>query len=237
MDKHFDRIFPFITERQPDAMCIQELFDDDRALWEQTFPEYTHQFIPMAIYQRDDGTTRTIGIAIFTKHPAHAWNYTYYVGTEDTLPTSPYVTERRPMNRALMWTTVTKDATDYIVANTHFTITAKGQSTPEQRADLESMQNILNVIPNVILCGDFNAPRGRETFDQLAQTYTDNIPPHIQTTLDEKLHSAARENGQPLLYVVDGLFTSSAYTAMDVDIISGLSDHKAIIASIHTKDS
>ena len=53
--------------------------------------------------------------------------------------------------------------------------------------------------------------------------FKDNIPIEVQSTLDKSFHRVPN-----LHLVVDGLFTTAAYEAHHVEVISGLSDHCAI---------
>lgn len=85
----------------------------------------------------------------------------------------------------------------------------------------------LSEIPEFILCGDFNAPRGGIIFDTIASKYKDNIPSEINTTIDKNLHKAG-----DLKLVVDGLFTTPSYQITSIKIIDSLSDHCAILANI-----
>jgi endonuclease/exonuclease/phosphatase family metal-dependent hydrolase len=84
-----------------------------------------------------------------------------------------------------------------------------------------------DTLPDMVLCGDFNAPRGKAVWGMLAKEFMDNIPSDETTTLDLVLHRAA-----PLHYVVDGMFTKGRFSARDVSVISGASDHKLITALI-----
>ena len=92
---------------------------------------------------------------------------------------------------------------------------------------MEKLLIRLKQIEPFILCGDFNAPRGKAIFQKLVKTYTDNIPKKISSTIDPVLH---REGN--LDFVVDGLFTTSHFHVKNIRIIEGLSDHKGIYATI-----
>jgi endonuclease/exonuclease/phosphatase family metal-dependent hydrolase len=61
----------------------------------------------------------------------------------------------------------------------------------------------LKNLDDLILCGDFNTPRGEKIFDTLATMYTDNIPLDITNTLDQKLHPMKG----PFDVVIDCFFT------------------------------
>lgn len=87
-------------------------------------------------------------------------------------------------------------------------------------------------LTNIIFCGDFNAPRGRQIWSILSSKLKDNVPNEITTTIDGNIHRAGN-----LQLVVDGLFTSSNYKVCDVQVISGVSDHCAIVAGIEHSTS
>ncbi len=131
-------------------------------------------------------------------------------------------------NRVLVWADVQAGGEIYAVVTTHFTITERGSVTDVQRKNLRKILKLLEARKEFVLCGDFNAPRGREIFDTLASHYKDNIPKGVTTTLDRNLH---RSTNLPE-FVVDGLFTTREYKAHDVRVVSGVSDHCAIIALI-----
>ena len=80
-----------------------------------------------------------------------------------------------------------------------------------------------------VLTGDFNAPRGRESFDRLSAAYRDAIPPEVTTTLDRPFH----RNRDIPDYVVDGLFSSREISVSTVAVHSGLSDHCGITANLN----
>lgn len=82
-----------------------------------------------------------------------------------------------------------------------------------------------------MLAGDFNAPRGGESFSAIAARYRDNIPPNYQTSIYAPLH----RSGQDLELMVDGLFTTPGYRAENVELTSGMSDHYAIVADIEKR--
>ena len=94
--------------------------------------------------------------------------------------------------------------------------------------DLKVLFELLENIPEFILCGDFNAPRGTAIFDSIAEKYKDNIPQDISTTIDKNLHKAG-----DLQLVVDGLFTTPEYKVDSIKILDKLSDHCAILATIY----
>ncbi len=229
-DNHYDRIFPFFTAQQPDVICVQEMFAVDLPMFEEklgmkgvhlpllranlAFPE-------VHLHARGDW-----GLALFSMHPLQDVRVGHYVKKEGELPIY-HGTNANELNRAVLTADVAKDGVTYKIATTHFTWSPRGTVTDLQRHDLRSLFKVLDEVGDCILCGDFNAPRGREIFDALATRFTDNIPRDVKTTIDQHLH---RQPG--ITFVVDGLFTSPVYTARDVRVVDGVSDHCAIVATI-----
>jgi endonuclease/exonuclease/phosphatase family metal-dependent hydrolase len=129
-------------------------------------------------------------------------------------------------NRGLIIIKVEKQKKEFQIATTHFTWSRNGDSNKTQLKSLDRMLSLLD-LNNIVLCGDFNAPRGRKTWIILSSKLNDNIPENIKTTIDANIHRAG-----DLHLVVDGLFTSNNYKASDVRVVSGVSDHCAIAANI-----
>jgi endonuclease/exonuclease/phosphatase family metal-dependent hydrolase len=123
----------------------------------------------------------------------------------------------------------------YTIATTHFTWSPKGEANDDQRRDQAALFAILDSLGEFAFAGDFNAPRGKETFSKFAERYQDNIPPHYETSIDVTLHKTRNnpvENARVGKYMVDGLFTTPQYQASNVRLEFGISDHAAIIATI-----
>ena len=123
--------------------------------------------------------------------------------------------------------TVCKGDDKFTVGTTHFTWTGDGKVDGQQRVDLERMFEILDNIPEIVLCGDFNAPRGGEIFNSLSERFTDYIPKHYTTSIDGNLHYAG-----DLKVMVDGLFSTPHYTARNTKLVCGVSDHCAVVSEI-----
>ncbi len=115
----------------------------------------------------------------------------------------------------------------YRLCNTHFLWTPDGSTSDEQRQALSNMFELLENEKEFVLCGDFNAPRGREIFSTLAQKFKDNVPPEYTSSLDPVLHRAA-----PLHLMVDGLFSTPGYNVTGVKMVGGVSDHCALVGHI-----
>ena len=85
------------------------------------------------------------------------------------------------------------------------------------------MLSMLRDEGELVLCGDFNAPRNGEIQSLIKKAYKDNTPRHWSTTIDPHLH---RISG--LRAVVDGVFSSPAYQITNVRCRFGVSDHALI---------
>jgi endonuclease/exonuclease/phosphatase (EEP) superfamily protein YafD len=117
------------------------------------------------------------------------------------------------------------------IGTTHVRVTQQGSSTPEQRATVTNLIGIAQqeaaTHGGLLLTGDFNAPRGRATFDLMAEAFLDGVPPHYTTSLDGSLHRAG-----PLPYMVDCLFHTPTYKLENAALHTGVSDHCALITNL-----
>ncbi len=226
-DKHHDKVLPFLLHEQPDIVCMQEINSSDAERYQY---ELAMQgvFAPMTLEPSNYivGAFHVQGVAIFSRHRVLRIQTLLYAGYKNRIP---FYVNRDPKtyNHVLLSCDIEKDGGIWTIATTHFTWTKGGQPDAVQRKNLASMLRELKKLPDVVLCGDFNAPRGREIFDRLAKKYKDNIPSEITTTIDPILHRAP-----DLQYVVDGLFTSEKYSVGDVRAEIGISDHKAIVGTV-----
>jgi endonuclease/exonuclease/phosphatase family metal-dependent hydrolase len=231
-NKHYDLILPFLKREKPDVVCLQELLEEDVPLFKQKLD----MNVVSQIYHYQRGTKRPelAGkkqvLGIFSKNIISSESYFYEGGRENILlPFNEYLRdEKKQENKALLWADVLDSSGNtFRFATTHFTLTENGESTPHQLQILDVFLKQLDTIGDFILCGDMNAPRGNETFNRLAKKYKDNIPLEYKTSLDQKLH---RVPGLELM--VDGLFTTPLYSASNIRLVDGVSDHMAIVANI-----
>lgn len=226
-----ERVLPFLLREKPDVVCLQEVFEVDVPVIEQALGMKGH-FKPMVVVKEVNIHIRhalgVLGVAQFTRLPIQNLQTLYYVGGANQR-TPLFFENNNPnsMHRPLLWMTVSDGNQNFTIATTHFTWSTAGESTEEQQRDLDALFKILEMIPEFVICGDFNAPRGKATFARLAERYIDNIPPEITTTIDGTFHKAGQ-----LDFMVDGLFSTSGYQVSGVRIVDGLSDHKGIVAEI-----
>ena len=230
-DRHLSQIKKLLDNKKPDVVCFQEVLEKDIPFF--IGAGYAHHFVPMKSYyvaEREEFTTEGIltmwnkQFTLVCKH-VHAY-FTVLGAFEDRKG------NRAPNDgdRPLLVVELSDGERMYRIGNTHFFWTPDGGVTEEQLVTLETMFTALdthNDSTGIILSGDFNAPRGRETWERIAARYKDNIPRQIVTTIDQELH---KKKG--LMYVVDGVFSSPEYIVSDAEVIEGVSDHKAVFARI-----
>lgn len=226
--RHLDLIGGFLEAENPEVVFLQEAFEDDTKLFAKHFGMEL-VYAPMCRREKIEGVSKDLcvwGAAVLTKYPFIESKTYYYAGGKHELP----VFDRKEMaqvKKPLLYTQIKKDGAVFNLANTHFTWTPDGKPTDSQREDLKELLKYLHNYPDIVLCGDFNAPRGGEIWSKLASVYKDNIPISITTTVDKNKHRAG-----DLQLVVDGLFSTPEYEVLNVEIIDGVSDHCAIVATI-----
>lgn len=166
---------------------------------------------------------RKIGIALFTnlKHSPTKAEF-YFQGGNSFASWHPNAEDR-----AILYCTVKKEGKQYTIGTTHFTWSPHGKDNYNQRRDVVRLLKVTNKLPELILCGDFNAPRPREIYKQIIAQFKDNIPRNVKSTLDPTLF---RKKGFQL--VVDYCFTKGPYKVTKLKLLTGVSDHKAIVADI-----
>lgn len=241
-----ERVLPFLEKENPDVICLQEVFEVDVALIkEKTGMDGVYVPISIVVYPTRHASARgKWGQLILSKLPIIESGFeNYYIkdektGRPDKAENLPIFFENEnpnSLNRAIVWLKVVerdgakKKDKSYNIVTTHFTWSKEGKTTQLQRQTLRGLLKSLERFDDrLVLCGDFNAPRGREIFSKLAKKYKDNIPPEVITTIDNNLHYAKAN----INFVVDGLFSSKDYEVSDVRVVDGISDHMAIVAKV-----
>ncbi len=224
--KHYARLFPFLHRETPDIMCFQELYERDIPVFEKEFGG-SMIFAPNGEHPTDAPETglELLGVGILTSIPVLNSERLYYAGTESAARS--VATGTIMQNNPLVLIELEHEQKNYRIASTHFTWSAEGKPTDEQRRNCDRMIEALKPYDHVVLTGDFNAPRGGEIFTKIAVRLSDNIPSQYSSSIDGSLHRAGS-----LPHMVDGLFTTDEYRASDVRLENGVSDHCAIVADI-----
>ncbi|MAF35457.1 hypothetical protein CMO91_06470 [Candidatus Woesearchaeota archaeon] len=224
MQKHFDKFLPWIKQQQADVICIQEVFDDDLAMLEKELGMQSY-FLPMVPMKAGDNDA-IFGCAIFTNLVVKNDTLEYYYVNKNN---DRRTNGEKTMHRGIVVVEVEKGNQTFTIGTTHFTWTGDGQPDDQQRADLKALLKLLEKYPNLVIAGDFNAPRPGEIADELAKHLTDNIPPEIDNSLDPKLH---RKPG--LKRMVDFVWSKGNHKVTNVQMHEGLSDHQGISTTLST---
>lgn len=224
--KHLARAVDFIRAQLDvgAVVCLQEVL-------EGMMPELQREVDARGVFLAtcnniSVGIEDKQGIAIFTRHEDIAYEEICYLGDMAELPIQHE--KDFAMRGVMIVATVKEGGKVYRIANTHFIWSPDGQADDRQREGVKNMLKACAHYREIILVGDFNAPRGREIYDYIASVYRDNMPIELKTTIDNDLHRCEHE----LHLVVDSIFTSSGYEVLEIDIVSGVSDHFAILAKI-----
>lgn len=227
-DKHIARWLPVVTSLAPQVVCLQELFEVDCEAIGKTLGMHW-VYAPTVLMEKENNYRMPLkgkwGVGIFSKLPLENITIEYY--SEDAQ--LRVFQEPNDPRRVVIIADVMVGNEKYRVATTHFTWSAKGEITELQRQDFARLKRILGRFQDLILCGDFNAPRGRELFSLFEALYTDNVPKEVTTTIDAALHYSGDKN---LQLVVDTIFTTPEYSVNNCKVLDGLSDHKGVWAQI-----
>ena len=227
--KHIPKIRALIKREKPDVLFLQEVCEKNIADF-STFMSGSSYFTPMAF---KDVLDDKIGIAVFSTLPAVYAQHLLKEADRTVNKSATATFEDRFKSQsyyAIEATITDSDGALYRFYNTHLPVTEKGCTTDFQLSVVETLLDILSQKPEAILVGDSNAPRGGEAFSRISTVYKDNIPEHYSSSLDNVLHRAG-----PLEWLVDVLFTSPEYNAVNVTLISGVSDHCAVSAEVFNR--
>ena len=247
-DRHLERVIPFLKKEHPDVICLQEVFESDCVDIARSFSMHA-EYVPITIVPRhtprDNRTEESMGIAILSVAPLTNVQRSFYRGNAGRVESLDMSTKERhleTMKGCLLSADVPAGNTIIPIATTHFTWSADGKMTEPQKEDAEKLLQILSRMPGVVLCGDFNIPRGiNALYEKFAARYKDAIPASYTSSIDVNIHRAGTIPGERAKlerYMVDYLFLSSGYVADNVRLVCGVSDHCAIVADIGTvKDS
>jgi len=231
-NKHTTTVLDFLKKEKADVVCIQELLEEEFEFYKNeleldgVFQMWNYFRFP--IY--GDLISKRQGVAIFTKEIIESGSV-FYTGKKENIlkPFDEYMSDEKfQKNNAFVWLT-TKDNNGKVFKFiiTQLPVTKEGEVTPYQLEVIDSLLLHLKDFEEFVLCGDMNAPRGKESFNKISKKYKDNIPPEYKTSIDQNLH---RVKG--IQFMVDGLFTTPSYKASNVKLVDGVSDHMAIVADI-----
>jgi endonuclease/exonuclease/phosphatase family metal-dependent hydrolase len=232
-----ERVLPFLRAEAPDVLCLQELCACDIAAFEDMFGQPV-LYAPMTQhpYPNLGDTDKEIqGVGLIAKQPLETPTVLFTNGRPYPVPVMEFVIteqgQHTPLPATLNQAVVSATVGGLRLQTTHLVVTPGGKSTPFQREQaariIAHTQTEHTQFGPTVLCGDFNAPRGGETWAMLANALRDNTDPRWETTLDPTLHRAG-----PLPYVVDGIFSLGAVKVATPRLQFGVSDHAALVTTL-----
>lgn len=227
-NRHLARVATFLRAHAADVLCLQEIVADDLALFRDGLG-YRHQlYVPMCRYP-DHDQLRSTGIGILSRHAFAATEVLLYAGHgsgRDVVNRTSAETRFETCRYSVAIADIGFGGDTFTIGTTHFPWTDGARVTDFQRTACDALLHRLQGRP-LVLCGDFNAPRGNEIFSRLAARWIDHIPPTYTTSIDPVLHRAG-----PLQVMVDGAFSTADYSVREVKLHQGVSDHCAITCTI-----
>ncbi|MEO8638010.1 MAG: endonuclease/exonuclease/phosphatase family protein [Candidatus Taylorbacteria bacterium] len=228
-DKHLERIVPFVKENSFDVLCMQEVPESAlQIIAEAANAEYA--FAGMTLRTKKNVRSKE-GIAIFSRFPIKNKTIMRYAGNDEPaveFDRRSAESKHATQSYSLLACELEKDSKLFRIATTHFTWTPDGMPDSHQRKDMKELLKAISNFDELLLAGDFNAPRGGEIFGMLTEQLKDNVPARFSSSLDKKLH----RGGAQLELMVDGIFSSPGYEVHDVEMFCGLSDHCALVGRV-----
>lgn len=241
--KHLDKIRELLSNENPDVVCLMECFPDTiDYLADDKYPY--RLYVPTYQVDQIEGEgeqglvaskTRVWGEAIISKYPLIDSQITYLSMDEygpENLPT--HGTDNHIP--ALILANVDIAGKLYRVGTIHLTWTPKASMTNRQRLNVAELLDLV-AGQELVLSGDFNIPRGNDVYLQMARYFQDNIPDSIHSTLDPELHYRNKGQVKKLELVVDYVWSTPKYIVSDLKVISGVSDHGAIVCGVGETDT
>ncbi len=230
-NKHLKSVLDFLKKESPDVVCLQEAMRDSAQVMAKNVGMYI-TFTPMAILSgfEEDAEMKEWGVAILTKEKHKVLGMHYYQGTSElqVYKSGKWDTSFHSLiSRVAPVVSFSKNNKEFVISTTHFTYTPDGFPDEWQINSSDNLINKLSQYEDIILCGDFNVPRGNEIYDKFNNNFIDNIPQKYDSSIDPELH---RVPG--LKRMVDYMWTRGGYSVGSINFKNGISDHMAIVAEV-----
>jgi exonuclease III len=228
-NRHYDRVLPFLQKENPDVIALMEVAEY-MCDWLQEHGYHT-TFTPMTI-RTQNSETFTEGILLASKLP-HTSKSHYYRRASTELCAFNARDKEHTCSHAVLYAQVGA----YNIATTHFTWNPRGEIADDlQKKEMKLLLDFTTTLPPHVLCGDMNIPRNHnDLYNTLCEYYIDQVPKEYQSSLDRTLHRLGNKPELTKLFdsfMVDYVFTQPPYTAHDVRLVFGLSDHAAVVAHL-----
>lgn len=253
-DKHLDSVFQLIKDKNPDVVCLEEaILEDIKKIALEL--KYEFAFAPLFIIDEGDNKKEE-GSAILSRFPIIEVNkYRYDDDKSNDVPvrTMSKINSdskgKRPKDRFLYHSTLLSisikcDDFPLIIATTHFPVVDHSTFglSDHELDDIENIKEIENaknhldrlvtIIRSInqpmIFTADLNNTRGEYVYNTVAHELIDIVPYTVVSTIDPKLHRCPDLN-----LLVDTIMTSPNIRVDEFEIVEGVSDHKALIASLN----
>lgn len=234
-DKHLGVVKEFVRREKADIALFMEVFEDRKTDFVQDIYPYTAYAPNMILDQNEHKIipgNRKFGVMIVSKYKL-ANVKLFYPDKRHNFENLP-VYDGKDVRHApvVLFADVVVGNEIYRVGTTHFTWTPNGSVSEEQKKDISSLLGYLSNMGEFVLAGDFNIPRGNESYMMIAKKYKDNVPEDISTTIDPELHYANKEESGRVSIVVDHMFSTPKYEVGGMRVECGVSDHCALISEI-----
>ncbi|OGV93638.1 hypothetical protein A3B57_02580 [Microgenomates group bacterium RIFCSPLOWO2_01_FULL_47_10] len=216
---HLDTVKAFLDREKADVVALMEVCEEDLDV---LLGEYPHRVYGANFRMPDSGYKAGVVIASRSEVSEQVVFYA------DGDPSMEVPVQKKGNHRPVV---VMVRVGGIRLAATHFTWTPDMSESDQQKADVGRLLDRLNG-KEFVLCGDFNIPRGNDTYRLFAEKYRDNIPKDVVTTIDFDLHRAKREGIPKFEAVVDYIWTTSSYRVLNVRVVDGVSDHCGVVAQI-----
>jgi endonuclease/exonuclease/phosphatase family metal-dependent hydrolase len=230
-------VLPFLKREKPDIVALQEVMEADipqfeRALGaESVFIKNSNSWDlfrgnPPKLVESIKGA---FGVAVFSRHPILTTDIFMYAEHDEFLELQFQKAgfDKGSIQRGLITIVIRVEGQIYSFATTHFNWTPDGSTSDEQIVCMKKLLQHVQELGPCVMAGDFNAPRGKEVFSMITTIMKDNIPPETTTTLDQEIHGV-----KGLQFVVDGMFSQPPYIVSNVRVVSGVSDHCALVGEV-----
>ncbi len=165
--KHLDRVIPFLKREEPDVFCLQEVCEQDLSRLESETGA-SSIFALAGLHPADhlERGTLMVGTGLFARLPVTNASVSYYRGSGEAASTD---TNRVLSNLACIIADIEKEDAIFKIGTLHFLWTRDGKPNTEQRESLAELLPILERAGELVLAGDFNAPRGGEIFNEFSR--------------------------------------------------------------------
>ncbi|TSA45516.1 hypothetical protein D4R52_02285 [bacterium] len=251
--KHLDAVIQLLREKKPDVACFAEAMAEDVKKIASQFG-YELAFAPLVVVEEGENKDQS-GSAILSRYPMRETKkYRYDDNTSEELPvyteskTAPQ-NGKRPADRFLYHNALLAASLQYekdrvvTIATTHFPVVDHGGlgSSDHELNEVKDVRDVehasiyldrlISIIRSLraplVFTADLNNARGEYVYNEIAHELIDIVPRSVSSTIDPQLHR------KPYLkMLVDTIMTSAEVSVKNFEIIEGVSDHKALLASL-----